>query len=155
MTYKQEKIEASLQTINVLYESQDTFVNDNYNESSRHCPNMGHPSAEHWPTLRNVMIFTSHIFSKILIAEMLWRPESTGHALALLSINFSSVITRNSLKNVTYRPLCKGIETLLRYCGTWLTDLWSSLVSQTNYVLHICLRQNSISSHFATGYPHT
>ena len=57
--------------------------------------------------------------------------------IALLSINFSSVITRNSLKNVTYRPLCKGIETLLRYCGTWLTDFWSSLVSQTNYILHM------------------
>ena len=145
MTYKQEKIEASLQTINVLYESQDTFVNDNYNESSRHWSNVGHPSAEHWPTLRNVIIFTSHIFSKIYRSRF---------NIALLSINFSCVITRNSLKNVTYRPLCKGIETLLRYCGTWLTDLWSSLVSQTNYVLHICLRQNSISSHFATGYPH-
>ena len=114
MTYKQEKIEALLQTINVVYESQDTFVNDNYNESSRHWSNVGHPSAEHWPTLRNVMIFTSHIFSKIYRSRF---------NIALLSINFSCVITRNSLKNVTYRPLCKGIETLLRYCGTWLTDL--------------------------------
>ena len=59
MTYKQEKIDALQQTINVLYQSQDTFVNDNYNESSRHCPNVGHPSAEHWPTPRNVMVFYS------------------------------------------------------------------------------------------------
>ena len=33
-------IKASLQTIKYLYESRDIFVNDNYNESSRHYPNV-------------------------------------------------------------------------------------------------------------------
>ena len=57
--------------------------------------------------------------------------------IPLLSINYSVLSLETLWKSVTYRPLCKRIETLLRYCGTWLTDIWSSLVSQTNYILHM------------------
>ena len=73
MTFKQEKIEALLQTINVLYESQDTFVNDNYDESSCHCPNVGHPLGRALADTKKRDGIYIHVtlFCKILIAEML------------------------------------------------------------------------------------
>ena len=71
--------------------------------------------------------------------DSLFNPSSpAGYAYnpayinACTSINNSYVNISKCLKKRNLRPLCKGIETLLRYCGTSLTDFWSSSVSQAS-----------------------
>lgn len=136
MTYGD--IKASLQTIKCLYESRDIFVNDNYNESSRHYPNVllhisGRISCNSGTSRPSIgrheetWWYSRHKYSgKILIPEMLWQRNL-----------YAYLAVETLFKNVAYRSWCKGIETLLEICGTWLTDLWSSLVSQTNYIPHM------------------